>query len=234
MEKKNIIKFGIFSDSGRLTSIKTRIIAGHQQVVRYDRETVREVGHSILEKMLDYIKSHISSCDAVLISDYGKGAVTQKVIGEIVRLAKRHNKIVTVDPKIEHFSRYKYVDCITPNLNEAKAGMHVHSLRDGGDFDKLGCLILKKLKCRSVLITQGESGMTLFESKRKTHIPTVAKEVFDVSGAGDTVIAALTLSLACGASLLDAARISNYAAGIVVGKLGTAAVSAEELLREMK
>ncbi len=230
MADRKIGDSGVFADNGRLTSMKTRIIAGHQQIVRYDKETVREISPAVLAKIMDFIKNSLPSCDAVLISDYGKGVITQKLINEIIRLAKKHKKIVTVDPKIEHFSRYEFVDCLTPNLSEAKAGMHVIKLNDDADFDKLGRAILKKLKCRSVLITQGESGMTLFESKRKTHIPTVAKEVFDVSGAGDTVIATLTLALASGASLLDAAKISNYAAGIVVGKLGTAAVSSKELL----
>jgi len=230
MADRKIGESGIFADKGRLTSMKTRIIAGHQQIVRYDKETVGEVSIATLEKIINYIRESLPSCDAVLISDYGKGVITQKLINEIIRLARKHKKIVTVDPKIEHFSRYKFVDCLTPNLNEAKAGMHIINLKDEAAFDKLGYSILKKLKCRSVLITQGESGMTLFESKLKTHIPTVAKEVFDVSGAGDTVIAALTLALASGASLLDAAKIANYAAGIVVGKLGTATVSSAELL----
>jgi len=234
MGKIRVERTGVFADEERITSIKTRIIAGHQQVVRYDKETVLEISPAVSAKIIAYIKNSMPSCDAILISDYGKGVVTQKLISEIIHLAKKHNKIITVDPKIEHFSRYKNVDCLTPNLNEAKAGMHVVKMRNESDFDKLGDSILKKLKCRSVLITQGESGMTLFESNRKTHIPTVAKEVFDVSGAGDTVIAALTLSLASGASLLDAAKISNYAAGIVVGKLGTATVSAEELLGSVK
>jgi len=146
-----------------------------------------------------------------------------------MRLTKKYKKLVTVDPKIENFSRYKFVDCLTPNLNEAMDGMGVHKLKNENDFKNLGKKILKKLKCRSVLITQGENGMTLFEKEKITHIPTMAKEVFDVTGAGDTVIAVLTLALSCGASLLEASKIANYAASIVVGKLGTATVSKEEL-----
>jgi D-beta-D-heptose 7-phosphate kinase/D-beta-D-heptose 1-phosphate adenosyltransferase len=185
-------------------------------------------------KIIQFINKEIPVSDAVLISDYGKGVVTQKVISEIIRLTRKHKKLVTVDPKIENFSKYKFVDCLTPNIYEAMDGMGVSKIKSEKDFENLGKRILKKLKCRSVLITRGENGMTLFEKEKIYHIPTTAKEVFDVTGAGDTVISVLTLALSCGASLKDAAKLANYAAGIVVGKLGTAVVSSEELLRVIK
>ncbi|MBN1384989.1 MAG: D-glycero-beta-D-manno-heptose-7-phosphate kinase [Elusimicrobia bacterium] len=232
--KKNIGAGGVFTDSSIPTSVKTRIIAGHQQVVRFDRETVRDIPLSISQKILKFISKEIPNSDAVLISDYGKGVVTESIIKETIRLTKKYKKIVTVDPKMEHFRRYRGVDCITPNLSEAMAGMYVARLKTQSDFNKLGKQILRELKCRSVLITQGKSGMTLFERTKRNHIPTAAKEVFDVTGAGDTVIAALTLALASGASLLNAAKIANYAAGIVVGKLGTAVVSPKELTKILK
>ena len=229
LKKKNINIDGLFADNTIKTSIKTRVIAGHQQVVRFDKETVCELSPLTSAKIMRFINKKISSADAVLISDYGKGVVTQKVISEIMRLSKKYKKLVTVDPKIENFARYEFVDCLTPNIYEAMDGMGVPKLKNENDFKSLGKKILKKLKCRSVLITQGENGMTLFEKGKITHIPTTAKEVFDVTGAGDTVIAVLTLALSCGASLLEASKIANYAAGIVVGKLGAATVSKKEL-----
>ena len=217
LKKKNINIDGLFADNTIKTSIKTRVIAGHQQVVRFDKETVCELSPLTSAKIMRFINKKISSADAVLISDYGKGVVTQKVISEIMRLSKKY------------FARYEFVDCLTPNIYEAMDGMGVPKLKNENDFKSLGKKILKKLKCRSVLITQGENGMTLFEKGKITHIPTTAKEVFDVTGAGDTVIAVLTLALSCGASLLEASKIANYAAGIVVGKLGAATVSKKEL-----
>jgi D-beta-D-heptose 7-phosphate kinase/D-beta-D-heptose 1-phosphate adenosyltransferase len=231
---RNIDTSGVISDAGRMTSIKTRIIAGHQQVVRFDRETVGDISRASVRRLLDFVMDRLQTIDAILISDYGKGVVTRDLILQLIRIAKKHGKIITVDPKIEHFSRYKSVDCLTPNLNEAKAGMGVSKITDENDIDLLGKRILEKLKCKSVLITRGEAGMTLYRPEGKVHIPTVAREVFDVSGAGDTVIAAFTLALASGAQIPDACRLSNYAAGIVVGKLGTATVSPRELLNAVR
>ncbi|MDD5688085.1 MAG: D-glycero-beta-D-manno-heptose-7-phosphate kinase [Elusimicrobia bacterium] len=231
---KKIDASGVFVNNSNITSVKTRVIAGHQQVVRYDKETITELSPVLTKKILDFVSKKMPHIDAILVSDYGKGVITKKIIEEIIKLSRRHKKIITVDPKIEHFARYKYVDCITPNIYEAMSGMQVAKLKNKTDFSGLGKRILKKLKCRSVLITQGESGMTLFTSNSEVHIPTVAKEVFDVSGAGDTVVAVLTLALSCGASLSDASKIANYAAGIVVGKLGTATVSPKELLSALK
>jgi D-beta-D-heptose 7-phosphate kinase/D-beta-D-heptose 1-phosphate adenosyltransferase len=145
-------------------------------------------------------------------------------------MARRYKIPVNVDPKIENFLHYKRVSCITPNLLEAITGMRHHDIYEDRDIFELGKRILNKLNSDSVLITRGEKGMTLFQPGNKiTHIPTRAKEVFDVTGAGDTVIAKFTLALASRASFIEAAEISNFAAGLVVGKLGTATVSPEEL-----
>jgi len=233
-KKAGIDAGGVFSSDAIKTSIKTRVIAGHQQVVRFDKETLRGMPPAIADKVIQYVSDKMPQCDAVLISDYGKNVVTQELIREVIKSAKKYKKTVTVDPKIEHFSRYQFVDCLTPNVYEAAAGMGVAETKNKKDFENLGKNILKKLKCRSVLITQGEAGMTLFEKSKITHIPTTAKEVFDVTGAGDTVIAVLTLALSCGAPLISAARLANYAAGIVVGKLGTATVSRPELLKSLR
>jgi D-beta-D-heptose 7-phosphate kinase/D-beta-D-heptose 1-phosphate adenosyltransferase len=150
----------------------------------------------------------------------------------VLKTAHRHGRIVTVDPKPEHFLYYRGVDCLTPNLKEASEGMRTLPIKNQAETILLGQKILKRLRCRSCLITQGEKGMTLFDAHdvhHPTHIPTSAQEVYDVTGAGDTVIAAFTLARAAGASLVEAAQISNAAAGIVVGKLGTATVNLHEL-----
>ena len=183
---------------------------------------------------MNYIKEIISDIDAIIIEDYGKGVVTPRLLQEILRLAKRHKTIVTVDPKEEHFHYYKGVTVVTPNYHEAAKALGIKA--DGpGDIQKIGKTLVKKLKCEAVLITLGENGMQLFEkSGRSTHIPTLVRDVFDVSGAGDTVVAAFTLALGAGAGMKTAARISNLAAGVVVGKVGTAVVTQEELLGAMR
>jgi D-beta-D-heptose 7-phosphate kinase/D-beta-D-heptose 1-phosphate adenosyltransferase len=220
-------------DESRPTSIKTRIIASHQQVVRVDRELKGNFTTGLINRICARLEEIIPTVDAVIISDYGKGVISPPVLSKAIALARRKDIPVTVDPKIEHFLSYKKVTCITPNLLEAVGGMRIaHEISNNHEeaiYD-LGKKILKKLNSDSVLITRGEKGMSLFESNGKvTNIPTRAREVYDVTGAGDTVISIFTLALAARAKLHEAAEISNFAAGIVVGKLGTATVSPEEL-----
>jgi len=221
---------GIISDQTRPTCIKTRIIASHQQVVRVDKEVKGAFTAEIERNIIDRIESIIPQVQAIIISDYGKGVVTPAVLSRAIQLARKNGTPVTVDPKIEHFLRYKRVSCITPNLSEAFSGMRTLLVDEDKKIIELGNKILRKLNSDSVLITRGEKGMTLFEpGNRITHIPTRAKEVYDVTGAGDTVIATFTLALAARADFVTAAEISNFAAGVVVGKLGTATVSLAEL-----
>lgn len=228
--EKNISIDGIICDNARPTSIKTRIIASHQQVVRVDKEIKGAFSADVEDKIIGRIEEIIPSVQGVIISDYGKGIVSPNVLKRAIQLARRNDIPVNVDPKIEHFLRYKRVSCITPNLLEAFGGMRTILQDDDEVIYRLGKKILKTLDSDSVLITRGEKGMTLFESNDKiTHIPTRAREVYDVTGAGDTVIATFTLALAARASFREAAEISNFAAGVVVGKLGTATVSPEEL-----
>ncbi|MFH1238861.1 MAG: PfkB family carbohydrate kinase, partial [bacterium] len=189
-----------------------------------------EIPEAILKKILNLLEKNIKGIQAIVISDYGKGMISSVVLKKAINLARKYNKPIIVDPKVEHFLQYKKVTCITPNQQEAAGGMKLHQVPEGEALIQLGQKILKTLNNESVLITQGEKGMTLLERKgRITHIPTVAREVFDVSGAGDTVVAVLSLAVAAGASILDAAYLANYAAGIVVGKLGTAATTVEEI-----
>jgi len=225
---------GVVTDDSRPTTLKTRVVAHHQQVVRIDREKVEQVSSDVLDKIIAYVRDIIDDMDAIIIEDYGKGVISARLLKEILAAAKKKKKIITVDPKEEHFLYYKGVTAITPNHHEAAQAAGIKA----GDKDsvlKIGKTLLKKLDCQGVLITLGENGMQLFEKTGAiTHIPTVAQEVFDVSGAGDTVISVFTLALALGMNMKDAAYISNIAAGIVVGKVGIAVITQEELLARIR
>ncbi|MBI2118057.1 MAG: D-glycero-beta-D-manno-heptose-7-phosphate kinase [Elusimicrobia bacterium] len=224
----------IVKDPDRSTIVKSRVIAEHQQVVRFDDEDDSQLSLILQNEIQGSLKRIIKDMDGIILSDYGKGMITKAILKSTILQARHYKKPICVDPKIEHFLSYKNVTCITPNIQEALGGMHRLKLNSNGGLISLGEEILQKLKCRSVLITQGEEGMTLFEKNKFTHIPAKAQEVFDVTGAGDTVIAVLTLSLACNAPLIEAARLANLAAGIVIGKLGTAAVTPDELKDALK
>lgn len=235
-EERNINTEGIIEDK-RPTTVKTRVIAHSQQVVRFDREDKKRLEGKSLANFTDYIKKAIKEHDAVIISDYKKGVVSSSLVKSVVRYAKPHDIFVAVDPKVGHFHFYKNVSIITPNIMEASQGSGVE-IKDEKSLLKAGKTLMNRLSCKSVLITRSEEGMSLFErdsSKgvKVTHIPTVAKKVFDVTGAGDTVIAAFTLSHISGASLEEAAVIANHAAGIVVGEVGTAVVTPEALLKSL-
>jgi D-beta-D-heptose 7-phosphate kinase/D-beta-D-heptose 1-phosphate adenosyltransferase len=229
---------GIVTENGRPTTVKTRIIADQrQQVVRYDQEVRKGITHSSRKKILSYLKEMMKSANALIISDYQKGVISGTLLKELLPLTKREGLTVCVDhPKLNNHTLYeKYAHIITPNKKEAArvSGIEIES---ESDLVKAGKKLLSSLACEAVLITRGEEGMTLFEKGKGkiTHIPTKAKEVYDVTGAGDTVIATLTIALAVGASYGEAARVANHAAGIVVSKLGTATVSQEELIDNIK
>ncbi|OGW60021.1 MAG: hypothetical protein A2V83_07870 [Nitrospirae bacterium RBG_16_64_22] len=220
---------GIVVSDKRPTTIKTRVIAQHQQVVRFDREDAGELGDGSRRRLLDGLTERVPEADAVVVSDYSKGVVSRELLAKVVARARRRGIPVSVDPKIGHFPWYRGVTVVTPNTAEASAGAGI-PIRDEDSLSAAGGRLLKLLRSDSVLITRGEHGMSLFEAGgRITHIPTAAQEVFDVTGAGDTVIAVLTLALAAGVSLVDAARLSNAAAGIVVGEVGAVSVSPESL-----
>ncbi len=225
----------VVKDAARPTILKTRVLAGHQQVVRFDRESKAPLSHEVLSGVMREVRERLPSVKGVIVSDYGKGLVSTAFLKALLPLARRLKKFVTVDPKIEHFQRYKGVDCITPNLKEATEGMRVFPPKTDAEVDALGASILRRLKCRTVLITRSERGMSLYQSAGKTtHIPSRAKEVFDVTGAGDTVISVFSLALAAGCSYPEAAYISNAAAGVVVAKLGTATCRPDELRKALQ
>lgn len=221
-------------DPRRPTTLKTRVIAHHQQVVRIDREDVLPISREARDFFVERLRKRIPEVDAICIEDYGKGMITPEIVRCAVELARRHGKIITVDPKEDHLSYYRGVTAITPNHHEAAALARV-KICDEASLNEAGKRLLSGLRCETVLITRGEQGMTLFQKgKKPVKIPTMALDVFDVSGAGDTVIGTFTLSRALKADPVEAAYLANCAAGVVVGKLGTAVVSPDELTQRIK
>jgi len=220
---------GIVQEKGRTTTKKTRIIAASQHVLRIDNETKKELSDNTAEVIDRIIEKKISDVDVVLVSDYGKGVITQKLLSGLLSVAKKYKKIVIADPKGMDYSKYSGISLITPNKKEAAlaSGMEI---TDEPTLFKAGENILQKAAVERLLITCGKDGMVLFDRKKKPHkIIAEARQVYDVSGAGDTVMAVLGLAIASGESFEKSAYIANRAAGIVVGKMGTATVSQEEL-----
>jgi len=225
---------GIIITTDRPTTVKTRVIAHNQQVVRFDRERISPLNSDSNQRIIDYFKRNLANIDAVIISDYGKGVISNELMRGVLTLSKKENKIIVVDPNVEHMDFYVGVTMITPNQNEAGEALGMKISTDEDSF-KAATLLRKKIGCESVLITRGEHGMTLLEKNGSCiHIPTLADEVYDVTGAGDTVVSALTLSLTTGASQKVSALIANYAAGVVIKKLGTASVNREELKKAIQ
>ena len=232
---------GLIVDASRPTTVKTRIVAHRQQVVRFDQERTNPIAPVIAGKMLEYFRAQLPHIGAVIFEDYGKGLMSQDLFNRMNRAARQKKKITSADPNSRHPLRFSELTTITPNRAEAfaAAGRAYTEPSDDVMRDKplreVGEILLRKWKPRHLLITLGEHGMVLFQKGKKPHhIPTVAQEVFDVSGAGDTVIATLTAALVSGASAVEAAVISNHAAGVVVGKVGTATCSVEELIQSFK
>jgi rfaE bifunctional protein kinase chain/domain len=225
---------GIYVDEGRQTTVKTRIVAHQQQVVRIDRETTDHLKPSTLRNLWEKIDKEMEDVDGIILSDYGKGFLTKGLIRSVIREARKSKKIVLVDPKVNNFFFYKGAGVITPNTAEASAAAGI-PITDLASLKKAGKLIVRRLGCDILVITRGEEGMAIFQPHQEPFlVPTVAKEVYDVTGAGDTVIGTMALALAAGANAREAASLANYAAGIVVGKVGTAAVSRDEMIRAIR
>ncbi|MCA9401809.1 MAG: D-glycero-beta-D-manno-heptose-7-phosphate kinase [Candidatus Omnitrophica bacterium] len=242
---------GMFVDKYVPTITKTRVIAQNQQVVRIDKEKISSKHDlQVTKKIGSFIQRRIDEFDGVILSDYGKGLITPELVNMVCELAQKKKKILTVDPKIEHFEFYRKVTAITPNLKEAEnaiknikitsrasGNLKIHTARLDSDerINQAGEELLNFLHLECLLITLGEHGMRLFEKgKAPVSIKTKAQEVFDVTGAGDAVISVFTLALAAKASKRQAANLANLAAGIVVGKLGAIAVTKDELLATVK
>jgi len=221
---------GLIVDVSRPTTVKTRIIAHSQLVVRADRERRAPVEGPLEERIIAALQKLLREADALVVSDYDKGAVTPRVLDAVLPLAEVAGVPALVDPKIRNFDSYRPATLVTPNHHEALRLTNSDDDTDDG-ITRAARSIRDRLNCRSVLITRGERGMMLLgEDGEPVYVPTAAREVYDVTGAGDTVIATLAASLAAGASLVEAAMLANHAAGIVVGKVGTATAAADELL----
>ncbi|HEY3197115.1 MAG TPA: D-glycero-beta-D-manno-heptose-7-phosphate kinase [Nitrospirales bacterium] len=220
---------GVVTDRDRPTTRKTRIVAHNQQLVRFDVERCHAISGVLEARISRYVAACIRSVSAVVVSDYAKGVITARVMADVIGLADRHKIPVIVDPKVRHIDYYKGVTVLTPNHLEAIQAAGLQG-EDENTLLEAGRQLHQRLGCRAVLITRGERGMSLFEGGgHVTHIPTVARQVYDVTGAGDTVVATLALALAAGAPMRQAAQLSNYAAGIVVGMLGTGTVTPAQL-----
>ena len=237
LSERGLETAGVVVDPSRPTTIKTRVVAHHQQVVRIDRERAAPLDRGVGQSCVAAVLEQLPAARAVVIEDYGKGVVTPAPLKAVIGAAKRARRVITVDPKQEHLRDYRGVTALTPNRQEAAqaAGMPI---TDRPSLVKAGRRLMQRLRPESLLITLGEDGMCLFEQGsrggRITEIPTVAREVYDVSGAGDTVIAVFTLLRAAGASLVEAATIANAAAGVVVGKVGVAVCTPNELLAQFR
>ncbi len=224
---------GLLTVPGRTTARKTRILASSQQVLRVDRESRNWLAPEFEQSLVDYVTENIKDVQVILVSDYEKGVLTETLIQEIVRLGQVHNIPVVVDPKGNDYTKYRGATMITPNRKEAQAASLV-AIVDEVSLDHAGQQLRERLNLESLVITRSEEGMSLFTSDgQHVRLPTRAREVFDVSGAGDTVMSMLGLALASGQSMREAAEIANIAAGIVVGKVGTSTVSAQEILAEV-
>ena len=220
---------GVVREHGRPTTRKTRILAAHQHVLRIDRETRKEISGETLDKITCFIEKVIPETDVVIVSDYGKGLITKTLMARVVKSVKKHGKIIIADPKGLDYSKYSGVTLITPNRKEAALASGVE-ITNNSSLMEAGTKIIDSAGIERLLVTCGKDGMVLFERDKKPYkIRAEARQVFDVSGAGDTVIAVLGLCLASGASFRAAASVANTAAGIVVGKVGTATVSEKEL-----
>lgn len=234
MKRKGIPIGGIVQDRGRHSSLKTRIIAHGQQVVRIDQEEAVPIASSQMEMICSYVANRATQVDGIIVSDYGKGVVGEPLMETVRGLARDLDLVVAVDPKESRFPLYRDVTVVTPNHREAAQAVGMQITSDER-LVAAGRELMSELGCRILLITRGEEGMSLFlDDDKVVHIPTVAREVFDVTGAGDTVISAFTLGLCAGSTPEEAATIANVAAGMVVGEVGTAVVSNRRLQRAFR
>jgi rfaE bifunctional protein kinase chain/domain len=225
---------GVIPEGGRPTTIKTRIIAHHQQVVRFDREWRITPQSASQSAMLAYIRDRLPNVHGIIVSDYGKGAVTGDLMDGLRELTAATGTLLIIDPKPQNLDLYHRVTLITPNSAEASA-MSGIPIEDEDSLVRAGENLLERLDCRMLLITRGKAGMALFQKGQPMiTIATVARRVYDVTGAGDTVVSAITLALLAGLPPIEAATLANIAAGIVVGEVGTATVAANQLIRSIQ
>jgi len=229
-----MVSDGIIIDDSRPTSAKTRVIAGSQHVVRIDKESKKDVSPKTEKKLFDYLSSQIKNLDGIILQDYNKGVLTSGLIKKIINLANEKNVLITVDPKFNNFFEYKNVTVFKPNRKEAEDILAM-KIKTDKDVIKAGQVILEKLKAKNILLTLGAEGIAVFEKgKEEKRMPTKARKAADVSGAGDTVIATLTMALAAGGNILEASYLANYAAGIVCEEVGIVPIEAAKLFETVE
>ncbi len=234
LQELGIETHGIVVDSTRPTTTKTRIIAQSQQVLRIDRERQSSISSKNVEGILTYIRGTMDSVDGVVLSDYGKGVLSEEVIALSIRLAQEGDRHLVVDPKGTDYTRYKGASIISPNHHELEMATGGKKLGSEEEIGTAAAQLLENCDLEALVVTRGKDGISVFEKSHVSHhIPTVAMEVVDVSGAGDTVISALTLGLTVESDIMKVARVANTAAGVVVRKVGTATVSPYELEAEL-
>jgi rfaE bifunctional protein kinase chain/domain len=224
---------GVVVDSSRPTTVKTRVIANNQHVVRIDRESKSDISDEIQRSILGVLARSMNSVDGIIIEDYNKGVIAEGLIARLIQLANENKKIITVDPKFNNFFEYRNVTVFKPNRKEAEEVLG-QRLRTDEDIFHAGTSLQKRLQCASLLLTLGEQGMALFEPEgTMTRVPTWAQNVQDVSGAGDTVISTLTMALSGGATMKEAATLANFAGGIVCGYVGIVPIDRSVLRNEI-
>ncbi len=229
LKEFNINDNGIVTDDSRPTTTKTRVIAGSQHVVRIDKECKDYLNVNIQNQLLVYFESIVATLDAIILQDYNKGVFSEELIKKVIDIANEKNVLITVDPKFDNFFAYKNVTVFKPNRKaaEEKFGIKIIS---SNDVSYAGSKLLEKLEAKYLLLTLGEEGIAVFEKgKEEKRMPTKARNVADVSGAGDTVISTLTLSLAAGANILEATYLANYAGGLVCEEVGIVPIDKEKL-----
>jgi rfaE bifunctional protein kinase chain/domain len=228
LDESGIDATGILVDDSRPTTAKTRVIADNQHVVRIDKESKEYISRESEQKILTFLDQHISSLHGIILQDYNKGILTPKLIQKVISLANKNNILITVDPKFNNFFSYKNVTVFKPNRKEAGdvLGMQI---RTDAEISIAGKKLLSKLNAKYILLTLGEGGIAVFEKGKEYRMPTQARKVADVSGAGDTVISTLTMALAAGANILEASYLANYAGGLVCEEVGIIPIEIEKL-----
>ena len=223
-------------EGSRCTTKKKRYVSENQQILRVDKENVNPISAKTNKKILEKFNQFIKNCEVVVISDYNKGVLNKNLISNIIRISKRNNKIVIIDPKRKDFSIYSYADVITPNFKELLQATDFSESSENSDkiVEKLSKTVARKYSFSNVITTRSSKGMTVMSKNKCINLSSEAKEVFDVSGAGDTVVAYLSVELSRGKKIIDAAKIANSAAGIAVGKFGTASVKRQEIRKKFE
>lgn len=220
---------GIFEDDRRPTTVKTRVIADSQHIVRIDKESKETINLTLQKKIFSYVQSIIKDVDGIILQDYNKGVLAESLIKQIINLANKNNVLVTVDPKFNNFFAYRNVTVFKPNRKEAEDILG-SKIKSDNDVTEAGNTLLKKLNAENILLTLGEAGIAVFaKGKPEKRMPTKARKVADVSGAGDTVISTLTIALAAGADIIEASYLANYAGGLVCEEVGIVPIEIDKL-----